>query len=97
MDGRQATTKPVLSYRNEVAAEEAREIEMRRNEVPVAEEAVVMDETVMEKTVVEEGLKSEEVIVIQETPTQQAEVETQELVVVFDDNDDVVDVLTHTT
>jgi hypothetical protein len=46
---------------------------------------------------VEEGLKSEEVIVNQAPPTEQAEMETQELVVVFDDNDDVIDVLTHVT
>lgn len=86
VDGRQSSlnTKPVYSYRNEVAAaEEAREVE---------KPAVVL-----ETTVVEEGLKSEEVIVNQAPPTEQAEMETQELVVVFDDNDDVIDVLTHVT
>jgi hypothetical protein len=75
-------TTPVYSYRNDVAmAEEARETE----------------KTAMAETTVVEGIKTEEVIVNQAPSTQQAEMETQELVVVFDDNDDVVDVLTHVT
>ncbi|XP_028416662.1 uncharacterized protein LOC114540732 [Dendronephthya gigantea] len=83
-DGIQETslnTKPIYSYHNEVAAaEEAREAEM---------------EAVVETDVVKESFKTEEVIVSQAPPTEQAEMETQELVVVFDDNDDVIDVLTH--
>lgn len=50
---------------------------------------------VVETRVVEEELNTEEVIVSQAPPTHQAEMETQELVIVFDDNDDVVDVFTH--
>ena len=77
-------TKPIYSYRNEVAAaEEAREIE----------KTAVVETT----TFVEDDLKTEEVIVNQAPSTDQAEMETQELVVVFDDNDDVVDILTHVT
>ena len=66
------------------------------NQVAAAEEA---RETtgVVEKTVVEDKYTTEEVIVNQAPSTEQAEMETQELVVVFDDNDDVVDVLTHIT
>ena len=52
--------------------------------------------TVVVETRVEEGeLKTEEVIVSQAPPTHQAEMETQELVIVFDNNDDVVNVFTH--
>ena len=81
-DGRHTiqNTTPIYSYRNEVAmAEEARETE----------------ETEMVETTVVEDMRTEEVIVSQAPSTQQAEMETQELVVVFDDNDDVVEVLTH--
>lgn len=76
-------TKPIYTFQNQVAVtEEARE------------EA---ETTIVETTVVQEALKDEEVIVSQAPPTDEAEMETQELVVVFDDNDDVVDVLTHVT
>lgn len=83
-DSRQETnlnTRPVYSFHNEVAAaEEVREAETK---------------VVVEAAVVEENFKTDEVIVNQAPPTEQAEMETQELVVVFDDSDDVVNVLTH--
>jgi hypothetical protein len=85
VDGRHTiqSTQPIYTYHNELAAaEEAREAEKTE---------------VVETTVVEDDLRTEEVIVNQAPRTEQAEMETQELVVVFDDNDDVIDVLTHVT
>ena len=52
---------------------------------------------VVEKGVEEGQLTTEEVIVTHAPATDQARMETQELVVVFDDNDDVVDVFTNVT
>lgn len=41
--------------------------------------------------------KTEEVLIQQAPPTGRAEMETQELVIVFDNNDDILDVFTHST
>ena len=65
----------------------------------VAEESVKQEE---ETAIVETGvpvaaLVTEEAIVTNAPETSQAQLETQELVVVFDNNDDVVDVFTHIT
>ena len=81
-------TGPIYSFRNEVADAE----ETSR----VAEQTVIVETTVVEDDL-EDDLKTEEVIVNQAPSTEQAEMETQELVVVFDDDDDMVDVLTNIT
>lgn len=77
------TTEPVYSTVNKGVSEEVVE--------------AGNDTAIVEAKVDEQEYRSEEVIVSQAPPTDQAEMETQELVIVFDDNDDVVDVLTHVT